>query len=105
MIAASWEMHAGVPTEAAVMAALATVCDPELAMSIVELGLIYGVAVEADRVRVTMTLTVPGCPIHDVITDWVRTAVARVPGVGRVDVDVTFDPPWTPSRIRPDLDH
>jgi metal-sulfur cluster biosynthetic enzyme len=101
MIDASPDPHPAVPTEAAVMMALATVFDPELAMSIVDLGLIYGVAVEDDRVRVTLTLTAPGCPIHEVITDWARTVVARIPGVGHVDLDVTFDPPWTPERIRP----
>jgi metal-sulfur cluster biosynthetic enzyme len=67
-------------TEAQVMAALGTVLDPEVGMSIVELGLVYGVAVQGNRVDVTMTLTVAACPIHD--------------------VDLVFDPPWTPERIR-----
>jgi metal-sulfur cluster biosynthetic enzyme len=88
------------PTEAAVLAALATVVDPELAMSIVDLGLVYAVAVEGDRVHVTMTVTVPGCPIHDVLTEQARHAVAQLPGVRQVELEVTFDPPWTPDRIR-----
>lgn len=85
--------------EDAVRQALRTVFDPELGMSVVELGLIYRIAVEGRRVGITMTLTAPGCPLHEVMPEWVREAVARVPGVEAVDVSVTFDPPWTPERI------
>lgn len=88
------------PSEALVMEALATVFDPELGMSVVDLGLVYGVRIEGGRVAVTMTLTAPGCPIHDVMPEWVRAAIGQVPGVERVDVTLTFDPPWTPDRIR-----
>ncbi|HJW75990.1 MAG TPA: metal-sulfur cluster assembly factor, partial [Thermoleophilia bacterium] len=49
----------------------------------------------------TMTLTAPGCPVHDLMPEWVRSAVLRVPGVEHVDVALTFDPPWTPDRILP----
>ncbi len=87
------------PDVAQVMAALEGVFDPELGMSVVELGLVYEVGVRGRAVHVTMTLTTPGCPIHDVMPDWVRNAVLRVPGVDRVEVDITFDPPWTPERI------
>jgi radical SAM protein len=87
-------------SEAAVRQALATVFDPELGMSIVELGLVYGVRIQDSAVGITMTLTAPGCPIHDVMPEWVRSAVMRVPGVEHVDVTLTFDPPWTPERIR-----
>jgi MoaA/NifB/PqqE/SkfB family radical SAM enzyme/metal-sulfur cluster biosynthetic enzyme len=86
--------------EAAVRQALDTVLDPELGMSIVQLGLVYEVRIEAGAVAITMTLTAPGCPIHDVMPEWVRAAVLRVPGVGRVDVTLTFEPAWTPERIR-----
>ena len=81
-------------------AALETVFDPELGMSILALGLVYDVTITGRTVRVTMTLTAPGCPLHGVMTDWVRAALLRVPGVDRVDVVVTFDPPWTPDRMR-----
>jgi len=87
-------------SETAVMEALATVLDPELGMSIVDLGLVYGVGVQGGTVAITMTLTAPGCPIHDVMPGWVSAAVQRVPGVERVDVTLTFDPPWTPDRIK-----
>jgi radical SAM protein len=84
----------------AVMQALGTVLDPELGMSIVDLGLVYDVRIDGGAVGITMTLTAPGCPIHDVMPGWVRTAVMRVPGVEAVDVTLTFDPPWTPDRIQ-----
>jgi metal-sulfur cluster biosynthetic enzyme len=82
--------------------ALREVFDPELGMSVVDLGLIYDVAIDAARVRITMTLTTQGCPLHDSMTEWVRQAVGRVPGVEDVVVVIVFDPPWTPDRIRQD---
>jgi radical SAM protein len=88
------------PTTAQVTAALETVLDPELGMSIVELGLVYDVAIEEGAVRVTMTLTAPGCPMHEIMPGWVKTAVGAVPGVRRVDVELTFEPAWSPERIR-----
>jgi metal-sulfur cluster biosynthetic enzyme len=87
-------------SELAVMQALGTVLDPELGMSILDLGLVYGVRIRNGAVEVTMTLTTVGCPIHDVMPEWVRTAVMRVPGVEVVDVTLTFEPRWTPDRIR-----
>jgi radical SAM protein len=89
-----------VPTEAQVTDALRTVFDPELGMSIVDLGLVYGIRIAGGDVRITMTLTAPGCPIHDVMAGWVRMAVMNVPGVETVEVGLTFDPPWTPDRIQ-----
>ena len=88
------------PSTEAVTAALSTVLDPELGMSVVELGLIYGIDVKDGAVEITMTLTAPGCPIHDVMGEWVRSAVLQVPGVERAEVRLTFDPPWTPDRIQ-----
>lgn len=88
------------PTTGQVNAALETVLDPELGMSIVELGLVYDVTIDDRAVRVTMTLTAPGCPMHEIMPEWVRTAVAAVPGVERVDVQLTFEPAWSPDRIR-----
>ena len=79
--------------------ALREVFDPELGMSVVDLGLIYGVQVDGSRVRIIMTLTTQGCPLHDSMTEWVRQAVGRVPGVQAVDVTITFEPAWTPERI------
>jgi AdoMet-dependent heme synthase len=87
-------------TRETVMQALETVLDPELGMSVVDLGLIYDVTVDQGRVAITMTLTVPGCPIHDSMSEWVRQAVSRIADVSEVGVTITFDPPWTPDRIR-----
>ena len=86
-------------TPADVTGALRGVLDPELGMSVVDLGLVYGIDVDGGAVRITMTLTAPGCPLHDVLSDWARAAVARLPGVERVEVVLTFDPPWSPDRI------
>ena len=93
-------MMAAVVSEARVLEALASVVDPELGLSIVDLGLVYGVRVDGGQVAVTMTLTAPGCPLHEVMGEWARAAVAAVPGVERVDVAITFDPPWTPERMK-----
>jgi metal-sulfur cluster biosynthetic enzyme len=82
--------------------ALRDVFDPELGMSVVDLGLIYDVEIDAGRVRITMTLTTQGCPLHDAMTEWVRQAVATIPGVEEVEIAIVFDPPWTPDRIRQD---
>ncbi len=79
--------------------ALRSVLDPELGMSVVDLGLIYGVSVDGGHVGITMTLTAPGCPLHELMTDWVGRAVGQVPGVEDVEVAITFEPPWTPDRI------
>jgi metal-sulfur cluster biosynthetic enzyme len=78
------------------------VFDPELGMSVVDLGLIYDVRIDGGRVRVTMTLTTEGCPLHDAMTEWVRQAVGRIPGVDEVEVVITFEPAWSPERIGPD---
>jgi AdoMet-dependent heme synthase len=82
-----------------VVRALGTVWDPELGISIVDLGLVYGIEIEDGEVAVTMTLTAPGCPIHEIMPGWVRDAVMKVPGVTQVRVTLTFDPPWTPDRM------
>jgi len=81
------------------MDALARVVDPELGLSIVDLGLVYDVRIEGGAIDVTMTLTTPGCPLHALMEDWVRAALTRVPGVTSVNVEITFDPPWTPERM------
>ena len=94
---------AGTPavTPERITEALRTVFDPELGLSVVELGLIYGIAVRGGDVEITMTLTTPGCPIHDVMGEWVRRAVGAIPGVERVEVRLTFDPPWSaPADLR-----
>lgn len=87
------------PTRDQILQALSRVIDPELGMSVVELGLVYGIDIVNGTVGITMTLTAPGCPVHDVMPGWIRQALMAVPGVETVDVRITFDPPWTPDRI------
>lgn len=87
-------------TSDVVWSALAEVYDPELGVNVVDLGLVYDVEVNGGRVRVTMTLTTPGCPLHDSLTEAVNEAVrVFVPSVVSVDVNVVWDPRWTPSMI------
>ena len=84
----------------AIIAALKTVYDPEIPADIYELGLIYKVDIEDDRtVKIDMTLTAPGCPVAGEMPGWVQNAVAGVEGVMDVEVDMVFDPPWTPERM------
>ncbi|GEM45521.1 metal-sulfur cluster assembly factor [Deinococcus cellulosilyticus] len=81
---------------------LQNVLDPELGISIVDLGLVYGVDIEESTLRVTMTLTTPGCPLHDTLTDAVRRTLERMPGIEEVQVDLVWQPAWTPERITPE---
>ncbi|WP_018112088.1 metal-sulfur cluster assembly factor [Thermus igniterrae] len=81
---------------------LRTVYDPELGLDVVNLGLIYVLKVEPPRVHVRMTLTTPGCPLHDSMGEAVRQALSRLPGIEEVAVELTFDPPWTPARLSPE---
>ena len=87
-------------TREQVVEALQQVLDPELGISVVDLGLIYDLAIDAGRVHVTMTLTAQGCALHESMAEWIRRAVAQIPGVDEVLVTIVFDPPWTPDRIR-----
>jgi FeS assembly SUF system protein len=83
-----------------IVAALKTVYDPEIPSDIYELGLIYRVDIEDDRtVTIDMTLTAPGCPVAGEMPSWVENAVAVVPGVKDVKVNMVFDPPWDQSRM------
>ncbi|GGE43919.1 SUF system Fe-S cluster assembly protein [Agaricicola taiwanensis] len=83
-----------------IVAALKTVYDPEIPVDIYELGLIYKLEIEDNRdVTVDMTLTAPGCPVAGEMPGWVENAVGSVPGVGKVKVTMTFDPPWDQSRM------
>ena len=82
--------------------ALHTVEDPELGMDIVELGLFYDVEIDGPKVKVIHTLTSMGCPAGPMIQEDIHNAVAALPGVGDVEVELTFDPPWTPDRMSDD---
>jgi FeS assembly SUF system protein len=79
---------------------LKTVFDPEIPVDVYELGLIYKIDVTDNKdVIIDMTLTAPGCPVAGEMPGWVKDAVARIPGLGEVTVNMVFDPPWTPERM------
>jgi len=83
-----------------IVSALKTVYDPEIPADIYELGLVYKIDIEDDRtVKIQMTLTAPGCPVAGEMPGWVQNAVGAVEGVSDVEVEMTFDPPWTPDRM------
>ena len=82
------------------IAAFKSVFDPEIPVDIYELGLIYKVDIDDNRnVDVDMTLTAPGCPVAGDMPGWVENAARSVEGVEDVEVRLTFDPPWDPSRM------
>ncbi|CDX11790.1 conserved hypothetical protein [Mesorhizobium sp. ORS 3324] len=83
-----------------IVSALKTVYDPEIPADIYELGLVYRIDIEDDRtVKIDMTLTAPGCPVAGEMPGWVENAVGAVEGVSGVEVNMVFDPPWTPDRM------
>ena len=86
-------------TEEQVYDALGVVTDPEIGLDVVNLGLVYGVEIEGSRVKVLMTLTTMGCPATGLIEFQAKEAVGTIPGVEQVEVEFTFDPPWTPERM------
>jgi FeS assembly SUF system protein len=91
------------PTEDALIAACATVYDPEIPVNIYELGLIYTIDIhDSGAVKVEMTLTAPACPSAQELPEQVREAIMAVPGVTSADVEVVWDPPWDQSRMTED---
>jgi FeS assembly SUF system protein len=100
------EMHSALPPEETerlsneIVAALKTVFDPEIPADIYELGLIYKVDISDERaVDVTMTLTTPNCPAAGELPTMVENAVASVPGVGVVNINLVWEPAWSPDRM------
>jgi FeS assembly SUF system protein len=100
------EMQSALPPEETerltreIVAALKTVFDPEIPADIYELGLIYKVDISNERaVDVTMTLTTPNCPAAGELPTMVENAVASVPGVGVVNINLVWEPAWSPDRM------
>jgi FeS assembly SUF system protein len=103
---ANMETHSALPPEETerlgteIVAALKTVFDPEIPADIYELGLIYKVDLKDDRsIDIEMTLTTPNCPAAEELPTMVENAVASVPGVGPVGVNIVWEPLWTPDRM------
>jgi len=79
--------------------ALKTVYDPEIPVDIYELGLIYDISSNGNKVNIRMTLTAPGCPVAEEMPKWVEVAILDVEGVKDVVVEMVFDPPWDISLM------
>lgn len=84
------------------LAALRSVIDPELGIDIVALGLVYGAERAGDRALVKLTMTTPTCPLGETITQDARAALVSVPGVNVAEIELVFEPRWTPERLTPE---
>ncbi|GGB39836.1 DUF59 domain-containing protein [Virgibacillus dakarensis] len=83
-----------------VRASLFEVIDPELGVNIMDLGLIYAIELDDnDNVKITMTLTTPGCPMHDSIANGVKYRVGQIEGVAEIDVNLVWEPAWSPDKM------
>ncbi len=89
-------------TEDDVMAALTNCYDPEIPLNIVELGLVYDVTIQDDEVKVRMTLTSPGCPLHATIARGVEQEIEKIAGVSKAEAEVVWQPAWTQERMSPE---
>ena len=91
-------------SEKEVWDALKEIVDPEIGANLVDLGLIYEVRVDnGNEIYVKMTLTVPGCPLMNVLPAQVEDRLKKLEGVEKITVQLTFDPPWTPDRMSKEL--
>ena len=90
------------PTREEAIDALHGVEDPELGMDIVELGLLYDVEVDRARVKVIHSLTSMACPAGQMIQEDIQNVVSSMPGVEEVEIELTWDPPWTPEKMSDD---
>lgn len=89
-------------TEDQVYGALRKCMDPEIPVNVVDLGLIYGVKVAQGKdVDITMTMTTRGCPLHDTLVSDVKRYVGKVPGIGSINVEIVWDPPWSLEKMNP----
>jgi phenylacetate-CoA oxygenase PaaJ subunit len=79
--------------------ALEEVHDPEFPMSVIDMGLVYGIDREGEQVRVKVTFTAMGCPAMDMILDDIRARLLQEPGVREVQIEIVWDPPWNKSRL------
>ena len=86
-------------TQERVLETLRQVIDPELGCNIVDLGLIYDMKIEESKVSVIMTLTTPGCPMHESISQGAQIALLGLVGVNEAEIDIVWDPPWHPSMM------
>jgi len=76
--------------------------DPEIPINIVDLGLVYEVKIEGEKVYVKMTLTAPGCPVSGLLKEDVTNKLLTLKGIKEADVDIVWEPPWTPEKMSED---
>ncbi len=87
-------------TEDMVMSALKQCMDPEVPLSVVDLGLIYGVSIsDKNDVNIKMTMTTKGCPLHDTLVSDVKRYLGKVGGIGNINVEIVWEPAWSPDRM------
>jgi metal-sulfur cluster biosynthetic enzyme len=88
------------PTEEEIRDALRFVVDPEVGLNVIDLGLVYGIEVSAERIGVRMTMTTPACPVADTLVESARAAVrAAAPSIADIDIELVWDPPWSPDMM------
>lgn len=93
-------------TEDKVLEALRTVIDPELGANIVDLGLVYGVALRDGTIHIAITMTTPACPLHEYLAAQIDDVLrSQFPDVQSVDVELVWEPPWHPDMMSPALKH
>ena len=86
-------------TEESVLQALESVLDPEIGIDIVNLGFIYDVKINGEKVDVAMTLTMRGCPMHSTLKDQAEQAIIQKAGAKSAEVRIVYDPPWNPNMM------
>jgi len=90
----------GTVTSQQILDSLKQCMDPEIPINVVDMGLIYGVDVSADnKIDIKMTMTTRGCPLHDTLVNDVKRYVNKVPGVNGVNVEIVWEPVWTPEKM------
>lgn len=82
-----------------IITVLKTVYDPEIPVNIYDLGLIYNVEIEDKKLRITMTLTSPNCPMAEQMIDEMKTNLGYIKEIDKVDIDITFEPAWNPESL------
>lgn len=90
-------------TKETILSLLKKVQDPELGVSIVDLGLIYDIEIKNDMVKVKMTLTYPGCPLGSFIIQEIKQTLSSLPNIKTVEVELVWDPVWKPERIKKEI--
>ncbi len=81
-------------TKQMVKDAIKTVVDPEVGFDIYSLGLIYGIDINEDKVKVTMTLSTRGCPLHEMMKQWTKDSVEKIDGINECEVEIVWEPAW-----------